>query len=200
MPHAGMLDADGVIKAHGSRRGRLRRRESPRARPIPLHAHCLVFNATHDEFEQAWKAAQFRHIKREAPYDQAAFHSRLAQGLPRIGYPITRTATGWDLDRIPRDLVREVLGAHERDRGVCRLPGTRWTQAPPPARTSGRQNHANPIRLAYTGHKSVQHTSPRQELPHTSYCPMAPTHGPQSGRPTRCSSSFCNWKALATDQ
>ena len=25
-----------------------------------LHAHCVVFNATHDQAENAWKAVQFR--------------------------------------------------------------------------------------------------------------------------------------------
>ncbi|MGP1346141.1 MAG: MobF family relaxase [Phycisphaerales bacterium] len=75
-----------------------------------LHAHCFVFNATYDEVEEAWKAGQFRHLKRDAPYYQAAFHSRLAQGLQSIGYPITRTATGWDLDRIPRSLVEKYSG------------------------------------------------------------------------------------------
>lgn len=75
-----------------------------------LHAHCFVFNATYDEVEQAWKAGQFRHIKRDAPYYQAAFHSRLAQGLQGIGYPIARTSTGWDLERMPRSLVEKYSG------------------------------------------------------------------------------------------
>lgn len=75
-----------------------------------LHAHCFVFNATYDGVEEAWKAGQFRHLKRDAPYYQAAFHSRLAQGLQRIDYPITRTATGWDLERIPRSLVEKYSG------------------------------------------------------------------------------------------
>src|ERR1700685_3742658 len=44
------------------------------ARPIAgvpdphLHAHGFVFNTTVDEQEQAWKAGQFRDLKRDAPY------------------------------------------------------------------------------------------------------------------------------------
>ncbi|MGP1345539.1 MAG: MobF family relaxase [Phycisphaerales bacterium] len=75
-----------------------------------LHAHCFVFNATFDPIEQTWKAAQFRHLMRDAPYYQAAFHSRLAQGLQRIGYPIARTPKGWDLERMPRSLVEKYSG------------------------------------------------------------------------------------------
>ena len=34
-----------------------------------------------DDKEQAWKAGQFRNLKRDAPYFQAVFHSRLAERL-----------------------------------------------------------------------------------------------------------------------
>ena len=32
-----------------------------------LHAHCVVFNATYDQEENAWKAAQFRDLKKGRP-------------------------------------------------------------------------------------------------------------------------------------
>jgi hypothetical protein len=46
-----------------------------------LHAHCFVFNATHDAEEGAWKAGQFRDLKRDAPYWQGAFRVRLPAEL-----------------------------------------------------------------------------------------------------------------------
>src|SRR5271168_3423768 len=49
-----------------------------------LHAHVFVFNTTWDEEESRWKAGQFRELKRDAPYFQAAFRVRLAQA-PRSG-------------------------------------------------------------------------------------------------------------------
>lgn len=70
-----------------------------------LHAHCFVFNATWDVKEQAWKAGQFRNIKRDAPYYQAVFHSRLAGRLAGEGFGIERTATGWEIAGIPQDVI-----------------------------------------------------------------------------------------------
>ena len=57
------------------------------ARPVDgecdpsLHAHMVVLNATFDKVEGQWKAGQFRDLKADAPYWQAAFHARLAGKL-----------------------------------------------------------------------------------------------------------------------
>jgi len=72
-----------------------------------LHAHCFVFNATYDETEDAWKAGQFREIKRDTPYYEAAFHARLADRLHGLGYRTERTATGWDIAGLPRPLIEK---------------------------------------------------------------------------------------------
>ncbi len=50
-----------------------------------LHAHVFVFNTTWDDEERRWKAGQFRELKRDAPYFQAAFRVRLAGKLQDIG-------------------------------------------------------------------------------------------------------------------
>ena len=50
-----------------------------------LHAHVFVFNTTWDEEERRWKAGQFRELKRDAPYFQAAFRVRLAGQAPGLG-------------------------------------------------------------------------------------------------------------------
>lgn len=62
-----------------------------------LHAHCFVFNTTWDAKEGAWKAGQFSDLKRDAPYFEAKFHSRLSQRLTQLGLDIERTRTGWEL-------------------------------------------------------------------------------------------------------
>jgi conjugative relaxase-like TrwC/TraI family protein len=72
-----------------------------------LHAHCYVFNATWDEAEKHWKAGQFRDLKADAPYFEAAFHARFARKLADIGYKIERTAKGWELAGIPERVLQE---------------------------------------------------------------------------------------------
>ena len=70
-----------------------------------LHAHCFVFNSTWDDKEQAWKAGQFRNLKRDAPYFQAVFHSRLAERLSNAGYDIERNAKGWEIGGVGKDII-----------------------------------------------------------------------------------------------
>ncbi|MCA9094992.1 MAG: relaxase domain-containing protein, partial [Planctomycetaceae bacterium] len=72
-----------------------------------LHAHCFVFNVTHDKEEAVWKAGQFRELKRDAPYFEAVFHSRLASRLWDLGLPIERTKQGWELGGITPELIQK---------------------------------------------------------------------------------------------
>ncbi len=70
-----------------------------------LHAHCFVFNATHDEQEGGWKAGQFRDLKRDAPYWQAAFRVRLGDKLQDLRYGLTRTRDDFELAGVSADAV-----------------------------------------------------------------------------------------------
>jgi len=70
-----------------------------------LHAHCFVFNTTWDDNEQSWKAGQFRELKRDAPYFEAVFHSRLAYRLAELGLPIERSKHGWELGGVGRETI-----------------------------------------------------------------------------------------------
>ena len=70
-----------------------------------LHIHCFAFNATHDSVENRWKAANFGEIKREAPFSQALFHSKLTERLVALGYGIKKTPGGWDIEGIPSSIV-----------------------------------------------------------------------------------------------
>jgi conjugative relaxase-like TrwC/TraI family protein len=72
-----------------------------------LHAHCFVFNATFDETEQKWKAGQFREIQRDAPYFEAAFHSRFSHKLAELGFGITRTDQHFELAGVPASVIEK---------------------------------------------------------------------------------------------
>lgn len=71
-----------------------------------LHAHVFVFNTTFDQEEQRWKAGQFRELKRDAPYFQAAFRVRLANSLQDIGFGVTRKRDDFEIAGIPADVLK----------------------------------------------------------------------------------------------
>jgi len=72
-----------------------------------LHAHCYTFNTTWDDEEKKWKAGQFRDLKADAPYFEAAFHARFSRQLAEMGYRIERTAKGWELAGVPQRVLDE---------------------------------------------------------------------------------------------
>lgn len=71
-----------------------------------LHAHCFVFNTTFDQEEERWKAGQFRELKRDAPYFQAAFRVRLANKLQDIGFGVNRKRDDFEIAGISSDLLK----------------------------------------------------------------------------------------------
>src|SRR5271165_6388725 len=71
-----------------------------------LHAHVFVFNSTWDDQEQRWKAGQFRELKRDAPYFQAAFRVRLANKLQDIGLGVERKRDDFEIAGIPSDVLK----------------------------------------------------------------------------------------------
>jgi len=83
------------------------------ARPVDgipdphLHAHCFVFNTTWDKKEGRWKAGQFADLKRDAPYFEAVFHSRLARGMEELGLSVERTRKGWELAGTPKSVIEK---------------------------------------------------------------------------------------------
>ncbi len=82
------------------------------ARPIEglpdpqLHAHVFVFNTTWDDEESRWKAGQFRELKRDAPYFQAAFRARLADRLQDLGFGVERKRDDFEIAGIPKDVLK----------------------------------------------------------------------------------------------
>lgn len=100
------------------------------ARPVDgipdphLHAHCFVFNTTWDGEESRWKAGQFADLKRDAPYFEAVFHSRLARRLEGLGFSIERTRKSWELAGVPRTAIKTfsrrtaLIEEKARERGI----------------------------------------------------------------------------------
>jgi len=72
-----------------------------------LHAHCFIFNMTWDKKETAWKAGEFGDLKRDAPYFEAKFHSRMARRLAGLGIAVERSRTGWEIAYVPKSVVRQ---------------------------------------------------------------------------------------------
>jgi conjugative relaxase-like TrwC/TraI family protein len=71
-----------------------------------LHAHVFVFNATFDEEEDRWKAGQFRELKRDAPYFQAAFRVRLANKIQDLGFGVDRKRDDFEITGIRADVLK----------------------------------------------------------------------------------------------
>jgi conjugative relaxase-like TrwC/TraI family protein len=71
-----------------------------------LHAHVFAFNATYCDDERRWKAGQFRELKRDAPYFQAAFRVRLANRLQDLGFGIQRKRDDFEIAGIKADVLK----------------------------------------------------------------------------------------------
>lgn len=88
------------------------------------HAHAFAFNSVWDGIEQKWKAGQFGDIKRDAPYYEAFFHSRLASKLVALGFEIERRGKSWEIAAVPEQLIRECsrrtneIEAKAREQGI----------------------------------------------------------------------------------
>lgn len=70
-----------------------------------VHSHCYVFNVTWDAVEHAFKAGQFRDIKRDMPFYQARFHKVLSDRLIGLGYRIRRTKTAFEVVGVPQQVI-----------------------------------------------------------------------------------------------
>ena len=53
-----------------------------------------------------WKAGQFRELKRDAPYFQAAFRVRLAGKLQDLGFGVDRKRDDFEIAGIPKDILK----------------------------------------------------------------------------------------------
>jgi len=68
--------------------------ETSRALDPHLHTHCVVFNATHDDAEQRWKAPQNCEMLRARKYVENVYYQALARELRGWGYRIRNRPRG----------------------------------------------------------------------------------------------------------
>ncbi len=71
-----------------------------------LHCHCYCFNTSFDGEENRFKSGEFFHIKRDAPYYEAIFHSKLAMRLRQLGYGIEGKRFGFEVMGIGNGNIR----------------------------------------------------------------------------------------------
>ena len=81
-----------------------------------LHAHVFVFNATYCDEERRWKAGQFRDLKRDAPYFQAAFRVRLANRLQDLGFGVQRKRDDFEIAGHSGGRAETLFSAHRSNR------------------------------------------------------------------------------------
>lgn len=72
-----------------------------------LHQHVFVFNATFDEVENKWKAAQFGDIKANGQYFETLFHARLADNLNGVGYQVERNSRDFEIKGFERSTIEK---------------------------------------------------------------------------------------------
>lgn len=75
-------------------------------KPDPqLHSHCFVMNATFDEKENRWKAAELGQIKENAPYYEALFQSKFADKIQKLGFEVERSKNGFEIKGIRQETI-----------------------------------------------------------------------------------------------
>ena len=68
--------------------------ETSRALDPHLHAHCIVFNATHDVEEGRWKALQNHDMLGAQKYVENVYYHELARALRDFGYNVVNSTRG----------------------------------------------------------------------------------------------------------
>ena len=85
-----------------------------------MNNHALPFNATYDETEGRWKAAQLGNVIANKGFYQAAFHSRIAEKLIAAGHRLRRTERDFEMDVFTHQEIRVFC---KRTKQIERLGG-----------------------------------------------------------------------------
>lgn len=70
-----------------------------------LHRHAFAFNTTWNNSKQRFQAGEFGRIKEDAPYYEAAFESRMAMAMQRLGYEVERKGLSWEIKGIEKSTL-----------------------------------------------------------------------------------------------
>jgi len=89
--------------------------ETSRALDPHLHTHCVVFNATHDDAEQRWKAPQNCEMLRARKYVENVYYQELARELCMWGYKIRNRPRGdFEVEGISDELCERFSKRHQQ--------------------------------------------------------------------------------------
>ena len=78
--------------------------------------HTVLYStAPSTKWKQRWKAGQFRDLKKDAPYWQAAFRARLANRLQEAGYRIERKKDDFDITGFSKDVLEAIFSSYGQD-------------------------------------------------------------------------------------
>jgi conjugative relaxase-like TrwC/TraI family protein len=70
------------------------------------HCHCLLMNATYDDVEARWKAAQLGNLIAEKSKYEAMFHSRVAEKLLAARYALRKTTQDFEMSIFTEEEIR----------------------------------------------------------------------------------------------
>ena len=89
--------------------------ETSRSLDPHLHTHCIVFNATHDDTEQRWKALENHDMLAAQKYIENVYYHELARALRCFGYTIVNAARGdFELAEVPAALRERFSKRHQQ--------------------------------------------------------------------------------------
>ena len=70
------------------------------------HCHCLLMNATYDDVEGRWKAAQLGNLIADKSKYEAMFHSRVAEKLLAARYALRKTKQDFEMSIFTEEEIR----------------------------------------------------------------------------------------------
>lgn len=70
-----------------------------------LHRHAFAFNTTWNAAKGRYQAGEFRRIKEDAAYYEAAFESRMALAMRELGYQVERRGLSWEIKGFDQPLL-----------------------------------------------------------------------------------------------
>lgn len=88
------------------------RHDTSRSLDPHIHSHCIIFNATFDKEENAWKSLQNYEILKAQKYIEECYYHRLSQGLIRLGYQIENNRTNFEIKGVSQDLIDRFSKRH----------------------------------------------------------------------------------------
>lgn len=81
--------------------------DTSRALDPHLHTHCIVFNATHDQVENRWKALENFEMLRARKFVENVYYHELCRELRQCGYSIRNRARGdFEIEGVSDELCR----------------------------------------------------------------------------------------------